>query len=70
MSSDAFVVSILFPGRISNVSKGARMHETTEDFCEFSSFAKSVRGAPTRLLERVESLQIALRISGKVHGCV
>ena len=66
MSSDAVVVSILFPGRISYCRKGSRMHPENEDFREFLRFVENVRGASRRLLERIGMLESGFRMFRKV----
>ena len=70
LSRNAFVVWILFPGRIAYWRKGSRMHPENEDFREFFSFVESVRGASRRLLERIGMLESASRMFGKVRSCV
>ena len=46
------------------------MYFKNEDFREFSRFVESVRGSSRQLLERIELLENAFGISGKVRRCV
>ena len=70
ISRNAFVMSILFPERISHWRKGSRMHEKHEDFRDFSRFVERVRGSSGKLLERIKMPEDAFRMLKKVRRCV